>query len=68
MGWAVSDCFLGPTPRHAHEPFLLFVSLPHTHTPLVTLPAFQGRSVHRRYGDNVEEMDWVVGEWAGRMG
>ncbi|XP_052046413.1 arylsulfatase L isoform X2 [Apodemus sylvaticus] len=47
--------------RHAHAPFLLFVSLPHVHTPLVTSPAFQGRSAHRRYGDNVEEMDWVVG-------
>nr|BDB45832.1 arylsulfatase E [Mus musculus molossinus] len=47
--------------RHSHAPFLLFVSLLHVHTPLVTSPAFQGRSAHGRYGDNVEEMDWVVG-------
>ncbi|XP_076777071.1 arylsulfatase L-like isoform X2 [Arvicanthis niloticus] len=47
--------------RHSHAPFLLFLSLLHTHTPLVTSPAFQGRSQHGRYGDHVEEMDWVVG-------
>lgn len=47
--------------RHGHAPFLLFVSLLHAHTPLVTSPPFRGRSAHGRYGDNVEEMDWVVG-------
>ncbi|XP_028636056.1 arylsulfatase E-like [Grammomys surdaster] len=47
--------------RHSHTPFLLFVSLLHAHTPLVTSPSFQGRSQHGRYGDHVEEMDWVVG-------
>lgn len=48
--------------RHRHAPFLLFLSLLHTHTPLVTSPEFRGRSAHGRYGDNVEEMDWVVGQ------
>ncbi|XP_075855734.1 arylsulfatase D isoform X2 [Microcebus murinus] len=48
--------------RHKHEPFLLFVSLLHVHVPLVTTKAFRGKSRHGLYGDNVEEMDWLVGE------
>ncbi|NXO04720.1 ARSD Arylsulfatase, partial [Rhinopomastus cyanomelas] len=47
--------------RNKHQPFLLFVSLLHVHTPLITTEKFQGRSRHGPYGDNVEEMDWMVG-------
>ncbi|XP_032535054.1 arylsulfatase H-like isoform X4 [Chiroxiphia lanceolata] len=47
--------------RNKHRPFLLFVSLLHVHTPLTTTEKFQGRSRHGLYGDNVEEMDWMVG-------
>ncbi|XP_071603441.1 arylsulfatase D-like isoform X3 [Heliangelus exortis] len=47
--------------RNKHRPFLLFVSLLHVHTPLITTEMFQGRSRHGLYGDNVEEMDWMVG-------
>ncbi|XP_027530556.1 arylsulfatase D-like isoform X3 [Neopelma chrysocephalum] len=47
--------------RNKHRPFLLFVSLLHVHTPLTTTEKFQGRSKHGLYGDNVEEMDWMVG-------
>ncbi|XP_075395043.1 arylsulfatase D-like [Tenrec ecaudatus] len=45
-----------------HRPFLLFVSLLHVHLPLVSTPRFLGKSRHGAYGDNVEEMDWMVGE------
>ncbi|XP_071076485.1 arylsulfatase D-like [Desmodus rotundus] len=45
-----------------HRPFLLFVSLLHSHIPLVTTNEFLGRSQHGLYGDNVEEMDWLVGK------
>ncbi|CAK6450687.1 unnamed protein product [Pipistrellus nathusii] len=48
--------------RNAGGPFLLLVSLLHVHTPLVTREKFVGRSKHGRYGDNVEEMDWMVGK------
>ncbi|XP_006903246.1 PREDICTED: arylsulfatase D [Elephantulus edwardii] len=48
--------------RNKHRPFLLFVSLLHVHIPLVTTEAFLGRSLHGLYGDNVEEMDWMVGK------
>ncbi|KAM8977112.1 LOW QUALITY PROTEIN: arylsulfatase H-like [Pelodytes ibericus] len=42
-------------------PFLLFVSFLHVHTPLVTTKKFIGNSRHGIYGDNVEEMDFMVG-------
>nr|XP_055194250.1 arylsulfatase D isoform X2 [Nyctereutes procyonoides] len=48
--------------RNKHQPFLLFLSLLHVHIPLVTTKQFLGKSQHGLYGDNVEEMDWLVGE------
>ncbi|XP_036126092.1 arylsulfatase H [Molossus molossus] len=48
--------------RYKHRPFLLFVSFLHVHTPLVTRQKFVGRSKHGRYGDNLEELDWMVGK------
>ncbi|XP_061698588.1 arylsulfatase D isoform X2 [Syngnathoides biaculeatus] len=48
--------------RNADRPFLLFFSLAHVHTPLFHTAAFAGRSRHGHYGDDVEEMDWLVGE------
>ncbi|XP_064484719.1 steryl-sulfatase-like isoform X2 [Ornithodoros turicata] len=44
------------------KPFLLFLSFVHVHTALFTHPLFAGRSAHGRYGDNVEELDWGVGQ------
>ncbi|XP_064133965.1 arylsulfatase D-like isoform X2 [Loxodonta africana] len=48
--------------RNKQGPFLLFLSLLHVHTPLVTTKEFLGKSHHGLYGDNVEEMDWMVGK------
>ncbi|XP_052520674.1 arylsulfatase D-like isoform X1 [Tympanuchus pallidicinctus] len=48
--------------RNRHGPFLLFVSFLHVHTPLYTTVKFLGKSHHGLYGDNVEEMDWMVGK------
>ncbi|XP_053168518.1 arylsulfatase D-like isoform X2 [Hemicordylus capensis] len=48
--------------RKKHGPFLLFVSFLHVHTPLFTTERFLGKSRHGIYGDNVEEMDWLVGQ------
>ncbi|XP_056414814.1 arylsulfatase D-like [Hyla sarda] len=47
--------------RNTKAPFLLIVSFLHVHTPLVTTKAFTGKSKHGLYGDNVEEMDFMVG-------
>ncbi|XP_077002656.1 arylsulfatase L isoform X2 [Tamandua tetradactyla] len=48
--------------RNKHRPFLLFVSFLHVHTPLITTKNFRGKSLRGRYGDNIEEMDWMVGK------
>ncbi|XP_063161120.1 arylsulfatase D-like [Candoia aspera] len=48
--------------RKKQGPFLLLVSFLHVHTPLVTTENFTGKSNHGLYGDNVEEMDWMVGK------
>ncbi|XP_051005655.1 steryl-sulfatase-like [Acomys russatus] len=47
--------------RHAHGPFLLFLSFLHVHTAHFAGPGFAGRSRHGAYGDAAEEMDWSVG-------
>ncbi|XP_066455990.1 arylsulfatase D-like isoform X4 [Eleutherodactylus coqui] len=47
--------------RSKDTPFLLIVSFLHVHTPLITTKAFTGKSKHGLYGDNVEEMDFMVG-------
>ena len=43
-------------------PFLLYMSYAKVHTPLFNTKAFVNHSAHGRYGDNVEEMDWSVGQ------
>ncbi len=48
--------------QNKKEPFLLFMSYAKVHAVLFTSPKFKGHSAHGRYGDNVEEMDWSVGE------
>ncbi|KAM5197162.1 arylsulfatase H [Hipposideros larvatus] len=48
--------------RYKHGPFLLLFCFLHVHTPLTTQEKFVGHSKHGRYGDNVEEMDWMVGK------
>ncbi|XP_006168769.1 arylsulfatase E isoform X1 [Tupaia chinensis] len=53
--------------RNKHRPFLLFVSFLHAHTPLMTTESFLGKSLHGLYGDNVEEMDWMVGQILGTL-
>lgn len=47
--------------RHAHSPFLLFLSFLHVHTAHFAGPGFAGQSQHGAYGDAVEEMDWSIG-------
>jgi hypothetical protein len=44
------------------KPFLLYMSYAKVHTALFTTKAFEGHSGHSKYGDNVEEMDWSVGQ------
>ncbi|XP_069492834.1 arylsulfatase D-like isoform X2 [Ambystoma mexicanum] len=48
--------------RSREGPFLLVFSLLHVHSPLVVSEKFIGKSKHGKYGDYVEEMDWIVGQ------
>lgn len=48
--------------KNKKQPFLLFMSYVKVHAVLFTSPSFKGHSAHGEYGDNVEEMDWSVGE------
>lgn len=41
---------------------MLFLSLPQVHMPLFVSEQFAGKSKHGPYGDNVEEVDWMIGE------
>ncbi|KAL6485323.1 hypothetical protein MHYP_G00073680 [Metynnis hypsauchen] len=47
--------------RNQNRPFLLFLSLAHVHTPHFISREFFGKSKHGLYGDNVEEMDSMIG-------
>ncbi|KAL4635719.1 arylsulfatase D-like [Arapaima gigas] len=48
--------------RNQQKPFLLVLSLAHVHTPLFHSKAFAKGSKHGLYGDNVEEVDWIIGQ------
>uniref|UniRef100_A0A8C8Y247 Arylsulfatase F n=1 Tax=Panthera leo TaxID=9689 RepID=A0A8C8Y247_PANLE len=48
--------------RHREGPFLLVFSFLHVHVPLPTTTEFIGTSKHGLYGDNVQEMDFMVGK------
>jgi steryl-sulfatase len=48
--------------KETGKPFLLVMSWLQVHTVLHASKRFQGHSRHGDYGDNVEEMDWSVGE------
>uniref|UniRef100_A0A8C5M241 Arylsulfatase D n=1 Tax=Leptobrachium leishanense TaxID=445787 RepID=A0A8C5M241_9ANUR len=48
--------------RNKNGPFLLLVSFLHVHSPHYTSEKFRGKSKHSMYGDNIEEMDWLIGE------
>ena len=57
-----TDEAVGFIHRNKDSPFLLYMSFAKVHTALFTTKPFVNHSVHGRYGDNVEEMDWGVGQ------
>jgi len=44
------------------KPFFLYFATPHIHHPFTTGAKFKGRSEAGRYGDFIQEFDWMVGE------
>ncbi|GBM89352.1 Steryl-sulfatase [Araneus ventricosus] len=49
------------------SPFFLYIPFVHVHTALFSSDEFSGKSKHGRYGDNIEEMDWAVGQIMGKL-
>ncbi len=54
--------FMKETVQIHKKPFFLYMAYIKVHTALFTLPENAGRSRHGAYGDNVEELDWSVGQ------
>jgi steryl-sulfatase len=54
--------FMKDTVHNYQKPFFLYMAYVKVHTALFTLPENAGRSRHGAYGDNVEELDWSVGQ------
>jgi arylsulfatase A len=47
---------------HVDKPFFLYFATPHIHHPFTPGPKFKGSSQAGRYGDFIQEFDWMVGE------
>jgi arylsulfatase A-like enzyme len=47
---------------HCDKPFFLYFATPHIHHPFTPGPKFKGTSQCGRYGDYIQEFDWMVGE------
>ncbi len=48
--------------EHKSQPFFLYFATPHIHHPFTAGPKFKGTSQCGRYGDFIQEFDWIVGE------
>jgi arylsulfatase A len=48
--------------EHKDGPFFLYFATPHIHHPFTAAPRFTGTSECGRYGDYLQEFDWMVGE------
>ena len=48
--------------RYQHQTFMAVVAYHNVHVALASSPNFKGKSKHGKYGDNVEEVDWSIGE------
>lgn len=47
---------------HKKEPFFLYYATTNIHHPFTPAPRFIGSSHAGRYGDYIQELDWIVGE------
>jgi arylsulfatase A len=49
-------------PGTKNSPFFLYFATPHIHHPFTPGAKFKGSSAAGRYGDFIQELDWMVGE------
>ena len=62
VGTTLKDTAQAFIKRHKNEPFFLYLATTNIHHPFTPAKRFLGRSDAGRYGDFIEELDWIVGE------
>lgn len=62
VGTTLKDTAQAFIRRHRNEPFFLYYATTNIHHPFTPAKRFLGRSDAGRYGDFIEELDWIVGE------
>jgi arylsulfatase A-like enzyme len=62
LGTVLTEKALAWLRTHGKKPFFLYFAAPHIHTPFTPGPQFKGTSQCGRYGDYIQEFDWMVGE------
>jgi arylsulfatase A-like enzyme len=62
VGATLTDKALAWLREHRDQPFFLYFATPHIHHPFTPGARFKGSSQAGRYGDFIQELDWMVGE------
>jgi arylsulfatase A-like enzyme len=57
-----ADAGAAPFHKKAGSPFFLYFSLTAPHTPIAPSDHFEGKSQAGLYGDDVQQVDWTVGQ------
>lgn len=61
-GTTFKDSAVSYIRSHRNQPFFLYFATTHIHHPFTPAPRFIGSSKAGRYGDMIQELDWIVGE------
>jgi len=61
-GTLLTEKAVGWIKAHHDKPFFLYFPTPNIHHPFTPAKRFQGTSAAGRYGDYIQELDWMVGE------
>ena len=62
LGSALAERAVAWLRERRDRPFFLYFSTPHIHHPFTPAARFRGSSGAGRYGDFIQEFDWMVGE------
>lgn len=62
VGTTLKDTAVAFIKRHKEKPFFLYFATTNIHHPFTPAKRFLGSSDAGRYGDFIEELDWMVGE------
>jgi arylsulfatase A len=62
LGTTLTEKATGWIRNHREKPFFVYFATPHIHHPFTPGKRFAGSSGCGRYGDFIQEFDWMVGE------